>query len=124
MPSQDKKKRSRKWQGLKEQDGTFVQVADGPVVSSAFTSDGASLLTSTLLGKLAQHDLSYDDKQALQINTSWTAEVRSLAKVNGIALSGMHLVVGGILKDGRGSLEVWSLAEGGVLIEQMSQLSL
>lgn len=29
----DKKKRSRKWQGLKEADGRFVQIADGPVVS-------------------------------------------------------------------------------------------
>lgn len=31
--SADKKKRSRKWQGLKESDGRFVQIADGPVVS-------------------------------------------------------------------------------------------
>ena len=29
----NKKKKSRKWQGLWEQDGLFVQVADGPVVS-------------------------------------------------------------------------------------------
>lgn len=32
-PIVDKKKRSRKWQGLKEFDGTFLQVADGPIVA-------------------------------------------------------------------------------------------
>lgn len=29
-----KKKRARKWEGLKEEEGVWLQVADGPVVST------------------------------------------------------------------------------------------
>ncbi|EKM55195.1 uncharacterized protein PHACADRAFT_95688 [Phanerochaete carnosa HHB-10118-sp] len=122
-PSVDKKKRSRKWQGLREQDGLFMQVADGPVVSCDFAPNATALLTSTLLGRLARHDISYDDQQKLHVNTAWRAEVRNLVKVNGIALNDKYLAVGGITKDGKGLVEVWSLDEG-VSAEQMSQLSL
>lgn len=92
--------------------------------SSDFAPGTTALLTSTLLGKLARHDISYDDQQKLHVNTTWTAEVQSLAKVNGIALNDKYLAVGGITKDGKGSVEIWSRPDECVSAEQMSRLSL
>ncbi|GJE90788.1 WD40 repeat-like protein [Phanerochaete sordida] len=124
-PSVDKKKRSRKWEGLREQDGTFVQVADGPVVSCAFAPASTALFTSTLLGRLARHDITYDEQKKITAKTSWNAEVKYLAKVNGIAVNEKYLVIGGILKDGKGSVEVWSLPdENASAAEKLAQLSL
>lgn len=37
-PFNNKKKRVRKWEGLREGDGVFVQVADGPVVARCVRS--------------------------------------------------------------------------------------
>lgn len=121
-PSADKKKRVRRWQGLKESEGCFFQIADGPVVGSAFLPDGTSLLTSTLLGRLARHDLAYNDDQQIHTKVSWSAEVKSLAKVNAIAVSDVWLTICGISKAGRGMVEVWQFSRAEVAVEALSKL--
>ncbi|KAK7693774.1 hypothetical protein QCA50_003346 [Cerrena zonata] len=45
------KKRARKWGGLQEENGTFLRIAEGPVVACAFVND-QTLVTASLLGKL------------------------------------------------------------------------
>ncbi|KAI0072790.1 WD40 repeat-like protein [Panus rudis PR-1116 ss-1] len=104
------KKRSRKWGGLVEE-GAFVQIADGPVVATALVDD-KTLITCTLLGTLAKHSLSYDDESGnIESETVWTADAKSIEKVNGISVSGNRLAVGGITKDGKGVVEIWKAGE-------------
>jgi hypothetical protein len=136
------KKKSRKWQGLSEKDSLFLQVANGPIVSrycglyhqnyvryedgsfsSVFLPDGKTLLTSTLLGKLAQHSIFYDNEQKLQVKTSWSAEVKNVAKVNAITSTGKVFVVGGITKEGKGAVEVWGRPETEDPTQKLSQLT-
>lgn len=82
------------------------------------------MLTSTLLGKLAQHDIVYNDQAQVQIQTVWAAEVKTLAKVNALAVQGEWLVIGGINKDGKGVAEIWRRSDADAPAEQLSQLSL
>lgn len=91
---------------------------------SAFVPGETALLASSLLGKLARHDISYDSKHKLHVTTSWNAEVESLAKINAIAVNDKYLVVGGIIKDGKGAVEVWGPPNDKVPAEQLAQLSL
>lgn len=91
---------------------------------SVFAPNGTALLTSTLLGRLAQHDITYSSEQQVEVQTSWNAEVQTLVKVNAITAQGDWLVVGGISKEGKGIVEVWRHSESEGPAEQLSQLSL
>lgn len=93
------------------------------MASSAITSDGRAM-TSTLLGRLALHEITYDSEQKLHVRTSWNAQVNALAKVNALALSNNWLVVGGIRKDGKGAVEVWSRLDVADPTAKMSELAL
>ncbi|KAI0705861.1 WD40-repeat-containing domain protein [Cytidiella melzeri] len=112
-----KKKRSRKWEGLRESGGIFSQVADGPIVASAFTTP-STLITCTLLGKISQHIVSYDEEQIPRLETKWTATVVDLAKVNELDAAGEWMTVGGFSEDGKGCVEIWKLAKGPISAEQ------
>ncbi|KAJ3007670.1 hypothetical protein NUW54_g3458 [Trametes sanguinea] len=104
-PSQgNKKKRSRKWEGLKEDEGLWVQVADGPVVSTVFR-DAERLLTCSLLGSIAEFKISRDSSGMLQAEKTWSSSTSSMEKVNAIAASQFRLVIGGFGKDGKGVVE-------------------
>ncbi|KAI9057917.1 WD40 repeat-like protein [Trametes sanguinea] len=110
-PSQgNKKKRSRKWEGLKEDEGLWVQVADGPVVSTVFR-DAETLLTCSLLGAIAEFKISRDSSGMLQADKTWSSSTSSIEKVNAIAASQFRLVIGGFGKDGKGVVEVWRNGE-------------
>ncbi|KAH9901554.1 WD40 repeat-like protein [Cubamyces lactineus] len=101
-----KKKRSRKWEGLKEDEGLWLQVADGPVVATAFRESG-QLLTCSLLGALSEYKVSRDAQGSLQATQVWSSTVTSIEKVNAMAIGQTSLVVGGFGKDGKGVVEVW-----------------
>ncbi|KAI0780674.1 WD40 repeat-like protein [Trametes elegans] len=101
-----RKKRSRKWEGLKEEDGVWLKVAEGPVVSAAFR-DSTRLVTCSLLGSLTGYAVSRDEKGALLATKIWGATTSALEKVNAMAVSPALLVVGGFGKDGKGVVEVW-----------------
>jgi len=107
------KKRARKWEGLRDADATAVQVAEGPVVGLSFFNL-ASLVTCTLLGKLAIHTVSYDSEGAVQLNVAWSSQTQGIEKVNAIAVNTRWLVVAGLGKDGKGVVEVWELSGGGI----------
>ncbi|KAI0763695.1 hypothetical protein BC629DRAFT_1443150 [Irpex lacteus] len=96
----EKKKRSRKWEGLRESSGIFTQVADGPVVASAFTAS-ATLITCSLLGKISQHVVTYNEIPFLSLTRN----------VNAIDASPHWLTIGGFSEDGKGVLEVWKVPE-------------
>jgi len=102
-----KKKRSRKWEGLREADGLFIQVAEGPVVAVAFDSD-ESVVTCTLLGKLAKYAVSYTDDDTLEAELVWDEQTTRVVKVNAIAVNNSWLVVGGFSQDKKGAVELYS----------------
>ncbi|KAI8989687.1 WD40 repeat-like protein [Trametes punicea] len=101
-----KKKRFRKWEGLREDEGLWLQVADGPVVSAAFR-DSEQLFTCSLLGAVTEFRVSRDSNGALQAVKTWTSSASALEKVNAMAVSHAWLVVGGFGQDGKGMVEIW-----------------
>lgn len=104
-----KKKRTRKWEGLREDEGLWLQVAEGPVVAAVFSGTDA-LITSTLLGRLSIFAVSRDDGK-LRTEQTWSAETKGIAKVNAIAIHGHWLCVGGLDKNAKGVIEVWNISE-------------
>ncbi|EIW60133.1 WD40 repeat-like protein [Trametes versicolor FP-101664 SS1] len=101
-----KKKRTRKWEGLKEDEGVWLQVADGPVVSIAFRDPGY-LVACSLLGTISAYDISRDDEGELQATKVWSEATRSVEKVNAMTVSQLWVVIGGFGKDGKGVVETW-----------------
>ncbi|KAI0949954.1 hypothetical protein AcV7_008573 [Taiwanofungus camphoratus] len=102
------KKRSRKWEGLKEDEAMYIQVAEGPVVAVSFSGTG-SVVTCSLLGSIAGYTIFRDNDGRLQTNEAWSIEATNIAKVNTLAVSEHWLTVGGIGQDSKGVIEVWSL---------------
>ncbi|OSD08594.1 WD40 repeat-like protein [Trametes coccinea BRFM310] len=102
----NKKKRSRKWEGLKEDEGFWMQVADGPVVSTVFR-DAERLVTCSLLGAIAEYKISRNPEGTLQPEKTWSSSTLHLEKVDAMAATQAWLVVGGFAKDGKGVVEVW-----------------
>ncbi|KAI0672963.1 WD40-repeat-containing domain protein [Trametes maxima] len=101
-----KKKRSRKWEGLREEEGVWVPVADGPIVSVAFRDDGR-LVACSLLGTVTEFNVSRDAQGKLEAAKRWNAAAGSLEKVNAMSVSRSWLVLGGFSKDGKGIIEAW-----------------
>ncbi|KAM5532069.1 hypothetical protein V8D89_012224 [Ganoderma adspersum] len=108
--SDSKKKRSRKWEGLREDEGIWLQVADGPIVSVAFTH-AERFLTCSLLGVLAEYSISRDSDGKLVATKGWSTSTRSLEKVNAMIADHCRVVVGGFAKDGKGVVEIWQRVE-------------
>ncbi|KAI0647319.1 WD40-repeat-containing domain protein [Trametes meyenii] len=106
IPQGAKKKRSRKWEGLREEEGLWMQVADGPVVAVAFR-DNERLVTCSLLGAVTEFDISRNVQGNLETAKRWSAAATSLEKVNAMSISRSWLVLGGFGKDGKGIIEAW-----------------
>ncbi|KZP12563.1 WD40 repeat-like protein [Athelia psychrophila] len=111
LPSKKGKgaKRSRKWEGLKEDGIKTAKIAEGPVVAMAFIGTDM-LLSCTLLGTLKLHHLSRastDGDGSVELVESWSREMHGIAKANGIAVTlvedgRMRIAVGGVSKNGKG----------------------
>lgn len=78
--------------------------------NSAFINE-QTLVTSSLLGKLAIHTVSYGESGKLQAHSVWNAQTSIVAKVNAICVNERYLLVGGITKDQKGAVEVWTPAQ-------------
>ncbi|KAH9857139.1 WD40-repeat-containing domain protein [Lenzites betulinus] len=113
-PSQaSKKKRSRKWEGLKQDQGLWVQAADGPIVSVVF-KDPEQLIACTLLGIIVTYRVSRDDQGALQASKTWSGAVSSGMRVSSIAVNESLIAIGGVKKDGKGVVEIWRITQQAV----------
>lgn len=108
-----KKKRSRKWEGLKPDEALWLHVAEGPVVAIQFC--GAALLACSLLGTITRYNICRDYEGKLTAEKAWSMDSFAIAKVNAMALSERWLAVGGLLKDGKGSIELWDMQEQRVI---------
>jgi len=98
-----KKKRHRKWEGLKEDEGSWVRVAEGPVVSVDFVGS-EDLVTCTLLGSLSWYEVGVESTLATM---NWSRNVERLEKVNCMRSNGKYVAVGGFSNDGKGLVEVY-----------------
>jgi len=101
------KKKSKKWEGLDEDEALLIKVAEGPIVAMAF-SDGRTLTISTLLGNLTQYHLVYDEEEgSVVLQQLWQKENLGLEKVNALIVDEKRIIVGGFSADGRGVIEIW-----------------
>ncbi|KAH9945888.1 WD40 repeat-like protein [Epithele typhae] len=108
-PGAAKKKRTRKWEGLKTDAGSWLQVAEGPVVATAFVQ-ADRLITCTLLGTITEYVVSRDAEDTLSVAKSRERTCRSLEKVNAMTANGSSVAVGGFGKGGKGFVEVWEIS--------------
>ncbi|KAH7906370.1 WD40-repeat-containing domain protein [Hygrophoropsis aurantiaca] len=105
--STGQKKKRRKWEGLKHDEGLAVDVAEGPVVATVFIGP-RSFLTCTLLGKVTQHEIcGSSEENNLSLTTSWTKTVEHTVKVNALIAVDEWIIIGGFGKDGKGVTECW-----------------
>ena len=82
-----------------------------------------SLITCTLLGKLAQHNVVHD-ASAVDVETVWTGETKNLQKVSAMSVKGAFIAIGGFGKDDKGLVEVMSLSTEEVdLVKETESLS-
>ncbi|EMD38278.1 hypothetical protein CERSUDRAFT_113447 [Gelatoporia subvermispora B] len=103
------KKKSRKWEGLRAEEGLWIQAANGPVVAIAFS--GPNVIASTLLGTIIVFSVTRNDANALQAAQIWTAASQNVAKVNAMAVNAQRLVLGGYSKVGKGMIETWRFGD-------------
>ncbi|KAF8912110.1 WD40-repeat-containing domain protein [Gymnopilus junonius] len=101
------KKKSKKWEGLEEDETVLVKVAEGPIVAMAF-ADSRRLITSTLLGVITEYHIFYDQAEAsVVIQQSWQQDSPGLTKVNALIADDKRIIVGGFSGKGRGVIEIW-----------------
>ena len=64
-------------------------------------------MTCSLLGSLAEYEVSRDSEDGLQGEKRWEASTTVLEKVNAMCTNGSFVAVGGFGKDGKGVVEIW-----------------
>jgi len=101
------RKKSKKWEGLDEDEALLIKVAEGPIVAMAF-SDSRTLTISTLLGNLTQCHLLHDGEEgSVVLQQLWQKKSLGLEKVNALIVDEKRIIVGGLSADGRGVIEIW-----------------
>ncbi|GLB34660.1 putative WD40 repeats [Lyophyllum shimeji] len=102
-----KKKRSRKWEGLDEDEEVIDKIAEGPIVAMAF--DESDVLTvSTLLGTMVRYVVMVEpDEGSVVVEKVWQQETQSVKKVNALVVGNERVIVGGLTANGTGVFEIW-----------------
>ncbi|KAJ7582960.1 WD40 repeat-like protein, partial [Mycena floridula] len=102
-----KKKRSRKWNGLDEDAEMIQKVAEGPIVAMQFSDDGQTITMSTLLGNMLQFKVE-TGAEGVALTESWQGQTKTIIKVNALVVDSSNIIVGGIAKDAKGSIEIYN----------------
>lgn len=63
-------------------------------------------MTCTLLGTITFHSIRRDENQNIGTEMIWTAQTKSIAKVNAMGVHAGWISVGGFDKDGKGLVEM------------------
>ncbi|KAG5642878.1 hypothetical protein DXG03_001920 [Asterophora parasitica] len=101
------KKRSRKWEGLKDDEEVIIKIAEGPIVAVVFEETGM-LTLSTLLGVMIRFEVEFEEGQGnVSIVKVWQQETQGVKKVNTLVVDDKRVVVGGLTADGQGIFEIW-----------------
>ncbi|KAF5389952.1 hypothetical protein D9757_003629 [Collybiopsis confluens] len=108
--SKSKAKRSRKWNGLSDEDGILcTKVADGPIVALSFVNSKI-LCASTLLGTIIQWKINVkSNDQDTILEEVWRKNVTGMDKVNALVTNDTKIIVGGLTKEGKGVIEIWDI---------------
>lgn len=102
-----KKKRTKKWEGLRDDDELAVKIAEGPIVAMAFDDSGI-LTISTLLGVMTRYNPIYDPVEgSIELDKLWQKETESIKKVNALVVDEKRIIIGGLTEDGNGVFEIW-----------------
>ncbi|KAJ8587077.1 hypothetical protein M405DRAFT_742533 [Rhizopogon salebrosus TDB-379] len=101
------KKKRRKWEGLKQDEGFMVDVGHGPIAALTFIGPRA-LLTSTLLGSVTLHEIGASAVGGkLNMVAKWTKATTAVNKVNALLATGDLIMIGGLKASGGGIIEIW-----------------
>ena len=100
------------WAGSCDSESIKNNLTDCRLIS-AFTAP-TTLVTCSLLGKVAEHTVTYAEDSTARLTTTWTSTATDLAKVNALTASAEWLIIGGFSEDGKGVAEVWKLSVGEV----------
>jgi len=107
LPGPSKKKRTKKWEGLRDEDELAIKIAEGPIVAMAFDDSGI-LTISTLLGVITRYNPIYDPMEgSIELDKLWQKETESIRKVNALVVDEKRVVVGGLTAVGKGIFEIW-----------------
>lgn len=101
------KKKARKWEGLKTDEGKSFKIAEGPIVAVAWRTP-ETISTVTLSGNLALHVLDISDDHSLK--KIWSTATSKIAKANALAIGGEQgwIAVGGVGDANKGYVEIWT----------------
>ncbi|KAG6817795.1 hypothetical protein H0H87_003203 [Tephrocybe sp. NHM501043] len=102
-----KKKRSRKWEGLNEDQDLILKKAEGPIVALAF-DDSDVLTMSTLLGVMSRYEIEVDNEGSVIVDQLWEEGTKSVKKVNALVVDDKRVIVGGLTAEGKGVVEIWN----------------
>jgi len=106
-PGAPKKKRPKKWEGLRDEDELAIKVAEGPIVAMAFDDSGI-LTISTLLGVITRYCLIYDQEEGnIELDKTWQKQTKRIEKVNALVVDEKRVIIGGLTTDGCGIFEIW-----------------
>jgi len=101
------KKKRRKWEGLKQDEGFMVDVGHGPIAALTFMGP-RTLLTSTLLGSVTLHEIGASAADGeLNMMAKWIKATTAVNKVNALLATGDSIMIGGLKASGGGVIEVW-----------------
>ncbi|TFK30269.1 WD40 repeat-like protein [Coprinopsis marcescibilis] len=101
------RKKTKRWEGLRESESAGIIAAQGPIVSVYF-SEARTFTTSTLLGLITQWEIVYqEEERRILLKMLWQGETKNLEKVNKLIADQNRIIVGGLTKDGKGLIEVW-----------------
>ena len=67
------------------------------------------LVTCTLLGVIASHSIQRNENRNIVTETLWTAQTKSVAKVNAVGIHAGWISIGGFDRDGKGVAEMWKV---------------
>jgi hypothetical protein len=118
-------KRGKKWNGLEPSAEWIDKVAEGPIVamyvfifilSSSCAhkhyrqfSDPDTLVLSTMLGTVMGFQIHRGKTVAeTGVTKTWELRASTLEKVNALLVEHKKLVLGGLAKDGKGVIEIYS----------------
>ncbi|KAE9409457.1 hypothetical protein BT96DRAFT_806325, partial [Gymnopus androsaceus JB14] len=102
-PSKSKARaKSRKWNGLKDDEQVCTKVADGPVVAMCLQTYSLLLLSSA-----QSRQWRINSEADNIVEELWRKEAPGLEKVNALVTNDTKIIIGGFAKDGKGIIEIW-----------------
>lgn len=102
------KRKSRKWNGLKSSDGSWLLAGNGPIVAVVFNpANDAQLITLSLHGNISSFEIPDSTAEQPSSQPQWTVPPRKMIKAATLVVSSTGILSCGVTANNRGVLELW-----------------